>query len=131
MQEQTINQSNDTQPKEGNKKIVNRLIKGYIIFIALANIFVAVLNFFTYRDLSTHDDPTLPHWPFLFMSIMGLPVLYGLWNNKRWGFFTFLGIQAIALLITFVVLKTMPSPGTFGGLGLFIAIFTPRIKQMT
>jgi hypothetical protein len=133
----TINRSNDTQPtspKKMNPKIVNRLIKGYIILMALVNIFAAVFLFDTYRDLSTHDDPTLPHWPFLFMSIMVLPALaalYGLWNNKRWGFITYLGITVVSILITFVALKTLPSPGSYGGFTIFLLVFGRRYKNMT
>jgi hypothetical protein len=138
MQEQTLNQqSNETQTTASNGangKIINRLIKGYIIFMAAMNAIATVMLFNTYRDLSTHSDPTLPHWPFLFTSLLGVGVLvglYGLWNWKRWGFTTVLVANVVALLITLVVLKTIPSTMSFVGLGLFLAVFVPRFKQMS
>lgn len=118
----------------GNPKMTNRLIKGYIIFMALMNAIASVMLFNTYRDLSTHADPNLPHWPFLFLSIMGLVALvalYGLWNWKRWGFITYLAITGISLLITMVVLRTVPTPMSLVGLGVFLAVFAPRFKQMS
>jgi peptidoglycan/LPS O-acetylase OafA/YrhL len=118
----------------GNPKMANRLIKGYIIFMALMDAVASVMPFNTYRDLSTHADPNLPHWPFLLLSMMGLgalAALYSLWNWKRWGFITYLAITGISLVITMIVLRTVPSPMSLVGLGVFLAVFAPRLKQMS
>jgi uncharacterized membrane protein (DUF2068 family) len=98
------------------------------------NAVASVMLFNTYQDLSTHADPNLPHWPFLLLSIMGLvalAALYGLWNWKRWGFVTYLAITGISLLITMIVLSTIPSPMSLVGLGVFLAVFAPRFKRMS
>lgn len=140
MQDNTM-QNNNTDtikeisaPVQGNPVMANRFIKGYIIFMAAMNALATILLFNTYRDLSTHADPSLPHWPFLLTSILGLgalAALYGLWNGKRWGFTTYLAINIVSLVITIVALKTMPSPASFVGLVVFLAVFVPRLKQMS
>jgi hypothetical protein len=140
MQDDTMKNNNADTIKEisasvqGNPKMANRLIKGYIIFMALMNAVASVMLFNTYRDLGTHADPTLPHWPFLFLSILGLvalAALYGLWNWKRWGFITYLAITGVSLLITMSVLRTVPTPMSLVGLGVFLAVFAPRFKRMS
>jgi peptidoglycan/LPS O-acetylase OafA/YrhL len=141
MQDNTVeNNLEDNSIKEistptlGNPNMANRLIKGYIIFMALMNAVASILLFNTYRDLSTHSDPNLPHWPFLLLSLMGLgalAALYGLWNWKRWGFITYLAITGVSLLITLTVLGLAPSPMSLVGLGVFLAVFAPRWKQLS
>lgn len=139
MQDNTVNNNNaDTikeilAPVQGNPVMVNRFIKGYIIFMAAMNALATFLLFNTYRDLSTHSDPTLPHWSFLLTSILGLSALaalYGLWHWKRWGFIAYLAINVVSLMITLVALKTTPSPSSFVGLAVFLAVFVPRLKRM-
>ncbi len=140
MQDNTVqNHTADTikeisAPVRGNPVMANRFIKGYIIFMAAMNALASLLLFNTYRDLSTHADPNLPHWPFLLTSILGLGALvalYGLWNWKRWGFTIYLAINVVSLIITMVALKTIPSPASFVGLAVFVAVFVPRLKQMS
>jgi hypothetical protein len=135
MQEQLINNKRDTQPvtKGAATPTVNKVIKGYIIFMALMNLVATVMLFNTYRDLSTHADPNLPHWPFLVLSLMGLgalAALYGLWRNQRWGFMLYLGLNIIAGLLTFFVLNTAPSVMSFVGLAVFLGVFAPRFKTL-
>jgi Na+/melibiose symporter-like transporter len=141
MQEQMVNhqttqQKNDSQllSKETTNPTVNKLIKGYIIFMVAMNLIATIMIFNTYRDLSTHSDPTLPHWPFLLLSLLGLvaiAALYGLWRNQRWGFLVYLGVNLTAALITFFVLKTPPSPASLAGLALFLGVFAPRFRNMS
>jgi uncharacterized membrane protein (DUF2068 family) len=65
------------------------------------------------------------------MGLGALAALYGLWNWKRWGFITYLAITGISLLITMLVLSTVPSAMSLVGLGVFLVVFTPRLKQMS
>jgi hypothetical protein len=135
MQEQTMNnKKSDTLTKGADTPTVNKVVKGYILFMALMNLVATIMLFNTYRDLSTHADPNLPHWPFLLLSLMGvaaLAALYGLWRNQRWGFMLYLGINILAGLLTFFVLNTAPSIMSFVGLAVFLGVFAPRFKNMS
>ncbi len=116
--------------------LANRLIKAYLIFAAIVNAYVTLRLFEIWRDLTTHSDPNLPHWPFLVLTLLGflgIVSLGGLWFWKKWGYVGYLSVSLISMLVTLMGLKApMGSVVTsVTGLGIFVAIFTPRLKEMT
>src|SRR5713101_4544212 len=62
----------------------------WLIFMSLSAVFLLFSFLSTYSDLERHDDPTLPHWPFLVLALLCINQMVGvialfLW--RKWGLY--------------------------------------------
>lgn len=72
----------------------------FLLYAAFSNAWGAYRAIAVYRDLVSHRDPNLPHWPFLVLAILsGLAVaaIVGLWRLRVWGLILYLICWGAAL----------------------------------
>ena len=80
----------------------------WLIFMSLSSVFLLYDFLSTYSDLERHDDPTLPHWPFLVLALLCVNQMIGiiglfLW--RKWGLYLVIlsGLGSLATNLAFGV----------------------------
>jgi hypothetical protein len=122
-----------------NPTTPNRLIKGYLTVMALLHTAATVVLSMDYYFWFTSTDPTKPQWPFWFpattplANFIAVISLGGLWFWRRWGFVSYLVVTVVSFLISLLVLRVPVSElvPSLVGIGIFSAIFIPRLKEMS
>jgi hypothetical protein len=122
------------KPAQTGFRIPNWLVKGYLILATAISIFVAVLHFYEYRDLVTHSDPTVPHWPslvFALTSLVAIVFFAALWFDKRWGLIGYVALVIINILINlYLQVPISEIARGMGGFAIFVFIFSTRFRQL-
>lgn len=97
----------------------------WLILMVVAGLLLAFLEFSIYQDLEAHQDPTLPHWPFLLgalLALVGPVAAIALFFWRKWGFYLYLiGVCISILFSVFLLPLGAPLLDTLRGIVLTLA----------
>lgn len=124
----------ETNPESASPPALWRIgLNVYLIYIALSNGWFAYRGCEIYWDLSSHQDPNHPHWPYLtvaVLSALNIVGAAGIWLRRKWGLVVILlwSVASLGIVVDLALPVMRLVPGLLG-LAILCALVLPWWRE--
>lgn len=98
----------DTLPPNGPERPESRggCLTAFLLFGLVANAFTSIMYVYSLMQGTMFGQPLPPHWAVVALSIgaaMNVVSCFAVWQWRRWGVYSFLGMAAVSLGINLAI----------------------------